>query len=81
MSDEKISLTTLATEQSGIIVSYSGGRGMMGRCLSMGIAPGSLIKMVENFNTGPVLVKVHDTNIALGRGLANKIMVTRENGI
>jgi Fe2+ transport system protein FeoA len=33
--------------------------------------------MLENYNSGPVLVKVHDTAVALGRDLADHITVTR----
>ncbi len=78
---EEISISKLASGESGIVKSYAGGRGMLGRCLSMGFTPGSLVKMAENFGSGPVLVKVHDTEVALGRGIAEKIVVTRNKGI
>jgi DtxR family transcriptional regulator, Mn-dependent transcriptional regulator len=70
-------LTDLETGQTGIVSMYAGKRGMLGRCLSMGFTPGSPIKMVENYHKGPVLVKIHDTSVAVGRGLAEKIMVTK----
>lgn len=73
---EEIPLTRLVTGRSGIVKTYSGGRNMLGRCLSLGLTPGSIIKMLENYSGGPVLVKIHDTEIALGRGLAEKISVT-----
>ena len=74
---EEIAISKLATGELGIVRSYTGGRGMLGRCLSMGFTPGSLVKMLKNFGSGPVLVKVHDTEVALGRGIAEKIVVTR----
>jgi DtxR family Mn-dependent transcriptional regulator len=74
---EEIALSELASGESGVIESFAGGRGMLGRCLSMGFTPRSLVKMLENFGSGPVLVKIHDTEVALGRGLAQKITVTR----
>jgi DtxR family Mn-dependent transcriptional regulator len=74
---EEIAISKLAAGESGIVKSYTSGRGMLGRCLSMGFTPGSLVKMLENFGSGPVLVKVHDTEVALGRGIAEKIVVTR----
>jgi ferrous iron transport protein A len=43
----------------------------------MGFTPGSVVKMLKNFGSGPVLVKVHDAEVALGRGIAEKIVVTR----
>ena len=78
---EEIAIAKLATGESGIVKSYTGGRGMLGRCLSMGFTPGSLVKMLKNFGSGPVLVKVHDTEVALGRGIAEKIVVTRNKDV
>ena len=74
---EELALSKLASGESGIIKSFAGGRGMLGRCLSMGFTPRSLVKMLENFGSGPVLVKIHDTEVALGQGVAEKIIVTR----
>jgi DtxR family transcriptional regulator, Mn-dependent transcriptional regulator len=73
----KMPLTDLQTGQTGIVNAYGGKKGMLGRCLSLGFTPGSQIKMMENYHKGPVLVKVHDTAVAVGRGLAEKIMVVR----
>ncbi len=77
VSPEEIALSKLTSGESGIIKSFAGGRGMLGRCLSMGFTPGSLVKMLENFGSGPVLVRIHDTEVALGRGLVQKMTVTR----
>jgi DtxR family Mn-dependent transcriptional regulator len=78
---EEISISKLASGESGVVKSYAGGRGMLGRCLSMGFTPGSLVKMLKNFGSGPVLVRVHDTEVALGRGIAERIVVTRNKGV
>jgi DtxR family transcriptional regulator, Mn-dependent transcriptional regulator len=78
---EETPLSRLTVGHSGILKEYTGGRGMLGRCLSLGFTPGSVVKMLENFNSGPVLVKVHDTEIALGRGLAEHIIVTRNETV
>ena len=74
---EETSLSKLTSGHSGILKEYTGGRGLLGRCLSLGFTPGSVVKMLENYGSGPVLVRVHDTEIALGRGLAEHIIVTR----
>jgi DtxR family Mn-dependent transcriptional regulator len=78
LEEEEIPLGKLRTGNTAIIKCYGGGRGSMGRCLSLGFTPGSAIKMIENFNRGPVLVKVHDTEVAIGRQLADKISVIRK---
>jgi DtxR family Mn-dependent transcriptional regulator len=75
---QEIPLSKLAAGHSGVLTSYAGGRGQLGRCLSLGFTPGSVVQMLENYNSGPVLVKVHDTEVALGRGLAEKITVSCE---
>lgn len=76
---EEIPMIMLHTGESGVLKSYKGGKDMLGRSLSMGFTPGSVVRMVENFGSGPVLVKVHDVEVALGRGMADKILVTRKN--
>jgi DtxR family Mn-dependent transcriptional regulator len=77
---EEMPLSRLEAGQSGVVKSYDGKRGMLGRCLSLGFTPGSPVKMVENYRRGPVLVKVCDTEVALGREVAEKISVTRDTG-
>lgn len=76
---EEISMSHLSAGESGIVKSVGGGRGVLGRCLSLGFTPGSVVKMVENFGKGPVLVKIQDTEVALGRGVADRMTVVRSN--
>lgn len=75
---EEMPLTSLKPGQTGIIRTCEGGRGRQGRCLSLGFTPGTILKMLENFNHGPVLVKLHDTEVALGREMAEHVIVVRE---
>lgn len=75
-----IPLTELKPDETAIIRSFEGGRGRQGRCLSLGFTPGTRLKMLENYNHGPVLVKLHDTEVALGREMAEHIIVVRDNG-
>ncbi|MGD0855459.1 MAG: metal-dependent transcriptional regulator [Dehalococcoidia bacterium] len=75
--EAEIALGKLSPGESAVIKTCGGGRESLGRCLSLGFTPGSVIKMVENYSRGPVLVKVHDTEVAIGRQLAEKISVAR----
>ena len=77
LEEERLPLSKLLPGQSAILSAYKGGRSMLGRCLSLGFTPGSEVKMLENHRGGPVLVRIHDTSVALGRGLADKITVLR----
>jgi DtxR family Mn-dependent transcriptional regulator len=71
-------LTSFKPGQAGIIKTCEGGRGRQGRCLSLGFTPGTRVKMLENYNHGPVLVKLHDTEVALGREMAENVIVVKE---
>jgi DtxR family Mn-dependent transcriptional regulator len=79
MMGEEAPISRLRTNESGVFKSYTGESGMLGRCLSMGFTPGSLVRMVENFGSGPVLVKIHDTEVALDRVIASKMIVMRKS--
>jgi DtxR family Mn-dependent transcriptional regulator len=72
---EETTLSKLNAGNTCVLKEYTGERSLLGR--SLGFTPGSVVKMLENFNSGPVLVKVHDTEVALGRDLADHITVTR----
>jgi ferrous iron transport protein A len=43
----------------------------------MGLHVGKVIEMLNNKGRGPLLLKVDESRIAIGRGLAMKIMVRR----
>jgi DtxR family Mn-dependent transcriptional regulator len=75
---QEIPLSKLVAGHSGVLTSYAGEREQLGRCLSLGFTPGSVVKMLENYNGCPVLVNVHDTKVALGRELAEKMTVSSE---
>jgi Fe2+ transport system protein FeoA len=41
----------------------------------MGLVPGTRVKVINNQNRGPMLIEIRDSKMALGRGLASKILV------
>lgn len=41
----------------------------------LGIMPGSKIMLISCYDRGPVIVRVNNTQMALGRGIASSIMV------
>ena len=59
-----------------IVKSINAGHGAMQRLFSMGINIGSRLKVVRN-QYGPIIVSAKGSNIAIGRGLAMKIIVDR----
>ena len=55
-----------------------GREGSAVRLEDMGIRPGKEVEMLNNKGGGALLVKVDDSRIAVGRGMAMKIMVRRQ---
>jgi len=86
---EELSLTALKNGEYGFIVSVKeeGRRGHRGeyrgwgfkkRLMDMGLTPGTKVMVLRSapFH-GPILVSVRGTRLALGRGLAEKILVEK----
>ena len=69
-------LSQMKMKQKGIIVQIAGGRGLSSRLEAMGIRTGNEITKVSSMlMAGPVVIKAGNTEIALGYGMAQKIMV------
>lgn len=47
--------------------------------MDMGLRPGRQIEMLTNSGSGPLLLKIDESRIALGRGMAMKIYVRRNS--
>lgn len=69
-----VPLTALPPGAKARIVAVIGGRGAARRAMEMGLVPGAIVEVVNN-HPGPLIVRVSGTMIALGRGLAHKILV------
>lgn len=54
------------------------GFGLKSRLASMGLVPRIEILVVSSGRPGPIVVSVKDTRLVLGRGMADKIMVSYE---
>ncbi len=61
-----------------VVQAIMAGQGATARALSLGLAPGTVVEVVENnmaYPWTPIIVRVHGVEIAIGRGLASKIYV------
>lgn len=58
-----------------IIDNIYGGDKLRDKLLCMGILPGKDIEVLSLRKNGPVIVKVNDTRIIIGYGMASKIMI------
>ena len=76
---EQKKLIQLKTGETARVVSFEGGGHLQRRLENLGIRMGSrLTKVSSHFWRGPITVKVNRFSIALGYGLASKIMVETE---
>lgn len=59
----------------GVVARVTGGRDLAARLAAMGLTAGTDILVLQNRGYGPVLARVRDTRIALGRGQADLVTV------
>jgi Fur family ferric uptake transcriptional regulator len=79
---ERVHLMPLSFTQPGergIIEEFMGGSGAQMRLATMGLRSGDEVEVITNRGEGQVVVAVNATRLALGRGIASKIMV-KPNG-
>jgi ferrous iron transport protein A len=67
-------LDTLSVGEEAIVSFINGGRTASKRLYEMGFNKGSEVKIVKN-DVGPIIVCLAGSKIALGWGLARKILV------
>jgi ferrous iron transport protein A len=75
-------ITTLDKVSEGkevILISIEAGRGLLSRLLNMGLVPGSKIRVLVNKGGGILVISVHDTEISISRGIAQKLLVRVES--
>lgn len=77
MPDVKIvTLRQMQSGQSGKVVEIQGGHGLVNRLNALGMRPGKKITKVSSMlMRGPVTIQSGHTQVALGFGMANKIIV------
>ncbi len=72
----QVSLARMQSGQSGIVVNIEGGHGIINRLNTLGIMPGKKITKISSvFMRGPVTIEVDRAKVALGFGMAKRIIV------
>ncbi len=75
---EETTLKPLSQVREGrtvVLVRIDAGYGLNNRLAAMGLLPRVQIKVVNNHHPGPFVIDLKDSKVALGRGMANKILV------
>lgn len=73
-------LTQLVEGEAGVVVGIQGGHGLACHLESLGIRVGRKVtKISSQLMRGPVTVRVDNSQVAIGFGMAKKILVETEN--
>ena len=57
------------------ILDINGGRGIRSKLYSMGLVPGTKLTVLNGNTNGPVMISIRDSRLAIGHGMAQKIIV------
>ncbi len=76
MHKNVLPLTHLKAGRAGKVVEFRGGKAMIHRLETRGVRLGHKItKISDQFMKGPVTVRVGHTTLAIGHGIAARVMV------
>ncbi|HNX22425.1 MAG TPA: FeoA family protein [Spirochaetota bacterium] len=75
-SETILKLTDFSAGSIVRINNISGGEKLRDKLLSMGLLPGKDIEILSVRKKGPVIVKINDTRIVIGNGMASKILIS-----
>ena len=74
--NEQLTLAEMRTGQTGAVVEILGGHGLIRRLDALGIRPGKKVtKLSSTLFHGPVILRADSTQVAVGFGMAKKIIV------
>jgi len=75
----KISLAQFKTNQKGKIIEILGGTTLQNKLMNMGVYKGKEVTKLSHIGLrGPVVIKVGRSILALGHGIASKIIIGSE---
>lgn len=77
MKDNLLHLWEIESGQIAILKKIIGGQEIRQRLTAMGLLPGQIVMVVRNGHPGPLVVKVKESKIVLGREMAQKIKVEK----
>ncbi len=72
-----VPLSELVPGESAVVVDITGGSSLRSKLYAMGLAPGVIIRVLEKYQLGPVIIEAGGTRLAVGKGMSAKILVRR----
>jgi len=75
-TEKGLPLSSFGIGEKLVIVGFSGCN-MQKRLCNMGVGCGSEIEILRNGSSGPLIIHVRSIRLAIGRGVASKILCKR----
>ena len=75
MANQGMPLAMARPGEMVVVTGIRAGRGLQRRLADMGFTPGVQIRVINSGMPGPVLIDLRGARLALGRGIALKILV------
>jgi len=75
---QTLPLVMAAVGEKVKVVALSGGRQVQKRLTDMGLNPGVCLQVINNNPSGPIIVAINESRLALGAGIAQHVQVTHE---
>jgi len=72
---EPVPLSSVEKGKKVRLVSVEAGQSLKGRLTAMGLLPNVEIVVLNNEAPGPFVIRVKDSKMVVGRGMAHKILV------
>lgn len=73
----RITLLQLHVGEQGRITRIIGGQSACKRLNELGLVPGVQVELVNRISSGPVMIRVKGSKLALGKGLAQKVEIEK----
>ena len=75
MTGQFMPLSMASPGETVTVVNVRAGWGLQGRLADMGLTPGVQVRVINSQMSGPIMIDLRGSRLALGRGVAHKIMV------
>lgn len=70
-----MSLNEVIPDKTVVIDRIDGGRNVRRKLMDLGLIPGVPVRMVNSDRGGPLVISVMGRDVALGRGMASRVIV------
>jgi len=72
-----VPLSSLKPGERGVVVDIKGGPNFRSKLVSVGLTPGVTVQVIESYGYGPIVLYVGGTRLAVGRGMASRVLVRK----